>query len=67
MSEDWHDEYDKAAQEYHESRAKFKVADSERAAALATMNKAERELNRLFALRFNTPGVTVSSQLQGGK
>jgi hypothetical protein len=35
--------------------------DSERAIALAAMNNAERELNRLFALKFNTPGVTISA------
>ena len=58
----WHDDYDRAAQAHHESRTRFKAADSARAVALADMNKAERELNRLFALRFNTPGVTVASQ-----
>jgi len=57
----WHDEYEKASKEYQESRVKFEAADSARAAAMATMNRSERELNRLFALRFNTPGVTVSS------
>ena len=57
----WHDEYEKASKEYRESRAKFEEADNARAAAMATMNRAGRELNRLFALRFNTPGVTISS------
>jgi len=63
----WHDEYEKASKEYQESRAKFEAADSARAAAMATMNRAERELNRLFALRFNTPGVTVTSPAREGK
>lgn len=56
----WSDEYDAAAKNYREQKGKFDRADSERAAALASMNNAERELNRLFALRFNTPGVAVS-------
>lgn len=56
----WRDEYEAAAKAYREQKDKFDRADSQRVAALASMNQAERELNRLFSLRFNTPGVTVS-------
>ena len=59
--DDWHDEYEAASKAYRESRAQFEQADSARAVAMATMNRAEREINRLFALRFNTPGVSFSS------
>jgi hypothetical protein len=57
----WHDEYEAASTEYRKRKEQFDRVDSERAIALAAMNNAERELNRLFALKFNTPGVTVSA------
>lgn len=60
-AEYWHDEYEKAAAAYKEKRAAFIAADNVRAAAMAEMNRAEREMSRLWGLKFN-PSPTLPSR-----